>query len=184
MKLLEKYKKEAIPAMMAKFGFKNAMAVPKIEKVIVNSGFGRMVAEKTSDEQKKICDAILNDLSLITGQKPNLTKAKKSISSFKIRQGLAVGARVTLRGKKMMDFLERLIHVGLPRSRDFRGIDQKSFDEKGNLSIGIREHICFPEISPEKVKTIFGFEVTVVTTAKKREEGIELLKLLGFPIKI
>lgn len=183
MKLLEKYKKEAIPAMMAKFGFKNAMAVPKIEKVIINSGFGRLVTDKTSDEQKKICDAILNDLSLITGQKPNLTKAKKSISSFKIRQGLAVGARVTLRGKKMMDFLERLIHVGLPRSRDFRGIDQKSFDGKGNLSIGIREHICFPEISPERVKTIFGFEVTVVTTTRKREEGIELLKLLGFPIK-
>ena len=183
MKLLEKYKKEAIPAMMAKFGFKNAMAVPKIEKVIINSGFGRLVIEKTSDEQKKICDAILNDLSLITGQKPNLTKAKKSISSFKIRQGLEVGARVTLRGKKMMDFLERLIHVGLPRSRDFRGIDQKSFDEKGNLTIGVREHICFPEISPERVKTIFGFEVTVVTTTRKREEGIELLKLLGFPIK-
>lgn len=183
MKLLEKYKKEVIPAMMAKFGLKNAMAVPKIEKVIVNSGFGKMITEKTSDEQKKICDAILNDLSLITGQKPNLTRAKKSISSFKIREGMSVGARVTLRGKKMMDFLERLIHVGLPRSRDFRGIDQKSIDKKGNLTIGIKEHICFPEVSPEKVKAIFGFEVTIVTTAKKREEGIELFKLLGFPIK-
>lgn len=183
MQLLEKYKKEVIPAMMAKFNLKNAMAVPKIEKAIVNSGFGRMITEKTSDEQKKICDAILNDLSLITGQKPNLTRAKKSISSFKIREGVAVGARVTLRGKKMMDFLERLIHVGLPRSRDFRGIDQKSIDKKGNLTVGIKEHICFPEVSPEKVKAIFGFEVTIVTTAKKREEGIELLKLLGFPIR-
>jgi large subunit ribosomal protein L5 len=183
MKLLEKYKKEVIPAMMAKFGLKNAMAVPKIEKVIINSGFGKMIAEKTSDEQKKICDAILNDLSLITGQKPNLTQAKKSISGFKIREGLPVGARVTLRGKKMVDFLERLIYIALPRSRDFRGIDQKSFDKKGNLSIGIREHICFPEVSPEKVKNIFGFEVTIVITAKKREEGIELFKLLGFPVK-
>jgi len=183
MKLLEKYKKEVIPAMMAKFGLKNAMAVPKIEKVIINSGFGKMITEKTSDEQKKICDAILNDLSLITGQKPNLTKAKKSISGFKIREGLPVGARVTLRGKKMADFLERLVYIALPRSRDFRGIDQKSFDKKGNLSIGIREHICFPEVSPEKVRNIFGFEVTVVTTAKKREEGIELFKLLGFPVK-
>lgn len=183
MKLSEKYKKEVIPAMMVKFSLKNAMAVPKIEKVIVNSGFGRMVAEKTSDEQKKICDAISNDISLITGQKPNLTRAKKSISSFKIREGFPVGARVTLRGKKMMDFLERLINIGLPRSRDFRGIDQKSVDKKGNLTVGIKEHICFPEVSPEKVKTIFGFEVTVVTTAKKREEGIELFKLLGFPIK-
>lgn len=183
MKLLEKYKKEVIPAMMAKFGLKNAMAVPKIEKVIINSGFGKMITEKTSDEQKKICDAILNDLSLITGQKPNLTRAKKSISGFKIREGISIGARVTLRGKKMVDFLERLVYVALPRSRDFRGIDQKSFDKKGNLSIGIKEHICFPEVSPEKVRNIFGFEVTIVTTAKKREEGIELFKLLGFPVK-
>lgn len=183
MRLPEKYKKEVIPAMMAKFGYKNVMAVPKIEKVIINSGFGRMIAEKTSDEQKKVCDAVLNDLSLITGQKPNLTRAKKSISSFKIRQGLPVGARVTLRGKRMLDFLERLIYVGLPRSRDFRGIDQKSIDKKGNLTVGIKEHICFPEVSPEKVKSIFGFEVTIVSTAKKREEGLELLKLLGFPIR-
>ena len=183
MKLIEKYKKEVIPAMMEKFGYKNMMVVPRIEKAIINSGFGRMVTEKTTDEQKKICDAVLNDLSLITGQKPNLTRAKKSISSFKIREGLPVGARVTLRGKRMLDFLERLINVGLPRSRDFRGIDQKSIDKKGNLTIGIKEHICFPEVSPEKVKNIFGFEVTVVLTAKTKEEGLELLKLLGFPIK-
>jgi large subunit ribosomal protein L5 len=183
MTLLEKYKKEVIPAMMEKFGYKNKMAVPMIEKVIINSGFGRMVAEKTTDEQKKICDAILNDLSLITGQKPNLTRAKKSISSFKIREGLPIGARVTLRGKRMSDFLERLIHVGLPRSRDFRGIDQKSVDKKGNLNIGVKEHICFPEVSPERVKNIFGFEVTAVLTAKTKEEGLELLRLLGFPIK-
>jgi large subunit ribosomal protein L5 len=183
MKLLEKYKKEVIPAMMEKFGYKNTMAVPRIEKAIINSGFGKMVTEKTTDEQKKICDAILNDLSLITGQRPNLTRAKKSIAGFKIREGLAIGARVTLRGKRMLDFLERLINIGLPRSRDFRGIDKKSIDKKGDLTIGIKEHICFPEVSPEKVKNIFGFEVTVVLTAETKEEGLELLKLLGFPIK-
>ncbi len=182
--LSDKYQKEVIPQMMEKFGYKNKMAVPKIEKVVVNTGFGRFLAGKTTEEQKKIQDAILEDLAIICGQRPILTRAKKSISGFKIRQGMPVGAAVTLRGKKMNDFLERLIHIGLPRSRDFQGIDQKSFDRKGNLTVGIREQIIFPEILPEKVKTIFGFEITVVTTAKKREEGIELLRLLGFPIKI
>jgi large subunit ribosomal protein L5 len=183
MQLAEQYKKEVIPSMMSKFGYKNPMAVPKIEKVVINTGFGRMIAGKTNDEQKKISESILNDLSLIAGQKPTLTLAKKSISSFKIRENLPIGARVTLRGKKMFDFLERLINIGLPRSRDFRGIDQNSIDKKGNLTIGIKEHIAFPEISPEKTKTIFGFEVTAVTTVKTKEEGIELFKSLGFPIK-
>jgi large subunit ribosomal protein L5 len=183
MQIAEQYKKEAIPSMMSKFGYKNHMAVPKIEKVVINTGFGRMIAGKTNDEQKKISEAILNDVSLIAGQKPTLTLAKKSISSFKIRQNLPVGARVTLRGKKMFDFLERLINIGIPRSRDFRGINQKSIDKKGNLTIGIKEQISFPEISPEKTKNIFGFEVTVVTTAKTKEEGVELFKALGFPIK-
>ncbi|MBZ9578421.1 50S ribosomal protein L5 [Patescibacteria group bacterium] len=183
MRLPEKYKKEVIPAMQKKFGYPNIMAVPKIEKVMVNTGFGRLITGKTSDEQKKIYEAILNDLVLITGQKPVLTRAKKSISGFKIRQGMPVGAQGTLRGKRMFDFLERLIHIALPRSRDFRGIDPKSFDREGNLTIAIKEHIAFPEISPEKVKNIFGFEITVVTTAKNKEEGIELLRLLGFPIK-
>lgn len=183
MRLPEKYNKEVIPAVMEKFGYRNKMAVPKIEKVIINTGFGKLVVGKTSDEQKKIRESILNDLALITSQRPILTGAKKSISAFKIRRGMSLGARVTLRKKRMFDFLERLIYIALPRSRDFLGIDPKSFDKKGNLTIGIREHITFPEVSPEKIKQIFGFEITIVTTAKSQEEGIELLKLMGFPIK-
>lgn len=181
--LKEKYKKEVIPAMMDKFGYKNVMAVPKIAKVVVNTGFGRILGGKTSNEQKKIRGAILDDLALICGQRPVLTVAKKSIAGFKIREGLAIGAKATLRKKKMYDFLEKLIFVGLPRSRDFRGINFKSIDKEGNLTIAIKEHIIFPEISAEKAKNIFGFEITVVTTAKKEEEGLEMLRLIGFPIK-
>lgn len=182
-KLKEKYTKEVIPAMMKKFGYKNVMAVPKIEKVVVNTGFGRMIVSKTSDEQKKAYKLIFDDLALICAQKPILTKAKKSISGFKIREGMSIGAKVTLRGRKMYDFLERVIHIALPRFRDFRGIDLKSFDKEGNLTIAIKEHIVFPEVSSEKAKNIFGFEITVVTTAKNKEESVELLRLLGFPIK-
>ena len=184
LRLKEKYQREVIPAMMEKFGYRSKMAVPKIEKVIINTGFGKLVVGKTSDEQKKIRESILNDLALICGQRPILTEAKKAISAFKIRKEMPLGARVTLRKKRMFDFLERLIHIALPRSRDFRGINPKSFDKKGNLTIGIKEHITFPEVSPEKIKQIFGFEITIVTTAKSREEGIELLKLMGFPIKM
>jgi len=182
-RLQEKYMKEVIPLMMGKFGYKNPMAVPRIEKVVVNTGFGRLVSGKTSEEQKKISESILADLSLICGQRPVLTFAKKSISGFKIRKGMPIGACVTLRGQRMYDFLERLIHIGLPRSRDFRGIEQGSFDKKGNLTSAVKEQITFPEILPEKTKINFGFEITMVTKAKKREEGIELFKLLGFPIK-
>jgi len=183
LRLQDKYKKDVIPAMMEKFNYKSKMAVPKIEKVVINTSFARLVVGKTSDEQKKIQEAILNDLVLISGQKPILTRAKKSIAAFKVREGMPLGAKVTLREKRMFDFLERLIHIALPRSRDFRGIDQKSFDKKGNLTIGIKEHIVFSEISPEKVKNIIGLEVIVATTAKESEEGMELLKLMGFPIK-
>jgi large subunit ribosomal protein L5 len=181
--LKEKYQKEIIFAMMNKFGYKNKMAVPKIEKTIINTGFGKIISGKTSDEQKKIQEAVLNDLGLITGQKPILNKAKKSIAAFKVRQGMSVGAMVTLRKKKMFDFLDRLIHIVFPRTRDFQGIPIKSFDKKGNLTIAVKEHIVFPEIMPEKIKSIFGLEVTVTTTAKRKEEGIELLSLMGFPIK-
>ena len=184
LRLIEKYKQEVIPKMMEKFDYTNKMAVSRIEKVVVNCGFGRLISGKTPEEQKKIQDAILKDLSLITGQRPILRLAKKSISGFKTRKGVPIGAMVTLRGKRMNDFLERLIQIALPRSRDFRGIDQKMIDREGNLTIGIREQIAFPEILPEKAKNIFGFEITVVTTTKSREEGIELLRLLGFPIKI
>jgi len=183
MSLKEKYEKEVVPKMMKKFGYKNKMAVPKIGKVLINVGFGKLISEKTGDEQKKIQQAVLEDLAQITGQRPVFTTAKKSISGFKIRKGMPIGAKATLRRGKMYDFLERLINIALPRSRDFWGIPADSVDKNGNLTIGIREHIAFPEISPEKVKFIFGFEVSVVTTAKNKEEGLELFRLMGFPIK-
>ena len=183
LRLKDKYQKEVVPAMMERFGYKNPMAVPKIEKAVLNTSFGKLVSGKTPEEQKKIYQPILEDLSLICGQKLILKGAKKSIASFKIRKSLPVGAAVTLRRKMMYDFLERLIHIALPRSRDFLGIEEKSIDKKGNLTIGIKEHIAFPEILPERAKTIFGLEITVVTNAKSREEGIGLLRLLGFPIK-
>jgi large subunit ribosomal protein L5 len=181
--LKEKYSKEVVPVMQKKFGYSNVMAVPKIEKVVLNTGFGKLISGKTSNEQKKIPEAIANDLTIIAGQKTVLTKAKKSIAGFKIREGMVIGTAVTLRKKKMFDFLDRLIHIVLPRTRDFQGIDSKVVDKSGNMTIAIKEHIVFPEILPEKVKSIFGLEITVVTTAKNKEEGLELLRLLGFPIK-
>jgi len=183
LKLKEKYNKEVVPQMIEKFGYKSPMAVPRIGKVVVNTGFGKLIAGKTSEEQKKIYNTILDDLALICGQRPILTKAKKSISGFKTREGMPIGAMITLRGRKMYDFLERLICIGLPRVRDFRGIALKSFDRKGNLTLAIKEHTVFPEVSLEKAKNIFGSEITVVTTAKTHEEGIELLRMFGFPIK-
>jgi len=183
LRLKEKYKQEVIPKMMERFGYENPMAVPKIEKVVVNCGFGRMVVGKGSKEREAIQEHILKTLALITGQKPALRQARKSISSFKLRKGMPIGAMVTLRGQRMYDFLEKLIWVVFPRTRDFKGIPLKSFDEKGNLTVGFKEYIPFPEVTPEKEKGIFGLEVTITTTAKSREEGVELLKLLGFPIK-
>lgn len=169
--------------MIEKFGYKNIMAVPYIEKVVVNVGFGKLLQDKTKKEKEKLYEPILESLALITAQRPAIREAKKSIAGFKVRKGNPVGAMVTLRGKRMEDFLERLIHVTLPRSRDFEGISLESFDRGGNLTIGIKEHIAFPEILAEKEEKIFGFEITITTAAKIREEGIELLRLLGFPIK-
>lgn len=182
-RLSSKYKKEVIPAMKEKFGYKNDMAVPKIKKVVVNCGFGRMITGKTSKEQEKIKEHIFKNLALVTGQRPQGRGAKKSISSFKLRKGMTVGAQVSLGGKRMYDFLERLIWLVLPRTRDFKGISGNLVDQQGNLTIGFKEYTPFPEATIEKEKGIFGLEVTVVTTAKNKEEGIELLKLLGFPIK-
>lgn len=179
----DRYNKIVKPAMMSAFKYKSPLAVPRVTKVQVNSGFGRLVVGLAGDEQKKICQNVVDDLSLICGQKPVLTFSKKSIASFKLRKNMAIGAKVTLRGKKMEDFIDRLIHITLPRSRDFQGIPAKSVGRDGNLTIGIKEQITFPEVSPESVKRIFGLEVTIVTNAKNREEGMELLKLLGFPIK-
>ncbi len=176
-RLLEKYRKEVIPEMMKRFKYWNVMAVPKIEKAVVNVGAGRAGSEA------KFKERIEKDIALITGQKPSPRIARKSISGFKVRQGMIVGFVSTLRGKRMYDFLDRLISVALPRSRDFRGIEAKSFDQKGNLNIGLREQIIFPEVVYESSKDIFPFQVTVTTTAKTKEEGSELLKLMGFPIK-
>ena len=182
--LKEKYQKEVAPEMMKKFGYKSIMAVPRMRKAVLNTGFGRLIVNsKTSDEQKKIYTSIMDDLSAICGQRPVLTLAKKSISTFKTRQGMPLGAKVTLRGKKMYDFLEKLINIALPRSRDFRGLEISSVDNNGNLSVGIKEHIIFSEVSPEKTRAIFGFEVCVATDAKSKERGLELFRLLGFPIK-
>lgn len=175
--LLEKYRKTVIPAMQKTFGIKNVMAIPKIEKVIVNTGIGRLTKEG------KVVERIEKDLTMIVGQKLVFRKAKKSISGFKLREGVNVGISVTLRGKKMYDFLDRLISISLPRSRDFRGIDPKNFDKMGNLNFGIKESSIFPEVNYENIKDVFGLEVTVVTTAKNREQGIELLRQMGFPIR-
>lgn len=177
--LQEKYNKEIVPRMMEKFGYKNKMAVPKIEKVVINCGVGRIVGAGGSEA---ILENIKKDLAAICGQAPQSVKAKKSISAFKSRKGMLSGFKVTLRGRRMYDFLSRLVKIALPRTRDFRGIDQKSFDEAGNLTIGIKEHIVFPEVSAEDVKNIFGFELTICIDSS-RQEAIELLKLLGFPIK-
>lgn len=171
----EKYTKDVVPHMKATFGYKNVMAVPRIEKVVVNCGVGRIRDEKEREEIQKF-------LALITGQKAAPRAAKKAIASFKTRQGLVIGYQVTLRGKRMEDFLTRLIHVALPRTRDFRGIERTSFDARGNLTLGIKEHIIFPEMIGEDYRFLFGLEITVVTSAHTREEGIELLHTIGFPI--
>ena len=182
-KLQQKYNKEIIPAMMAKFGYKNPMAVPKITKVTLNSSFGKQVVSKTSGEREKIQKFVLQDLGLIAGQGPRLVKSRKSIAGFSLREGLEIAAMVTLRKGRMWDFLERFIYLSLPRSRDFQGLNPKSIDQRGNMNIGFREHISFPEIFVEKEKTIFGLEVTISTNAKSREEGEALFRLLGLPLK-
>lgn len=176
-RLLEKYRKQVVPSMMAKFGYKNVMAVPKIEKAVVNVGSGRVATEP------KFKERIEKDIALITGQKPAWRQARKSIAGFKVREGMTVGFISTLRGKRMYDFVDRLISIALPRSRDFRGIEVNSFDGKRSLNLGIKEQIIFPEINYESSKDIFSFQATITTTAKTREEGLELLRLIGFPIK-
>jgi len=179
MTLQEKYKKEAVPKMKEIFGYKNNLAAPRIKKVVVNCGIGRIVAAGGGEA---ILENIRTDLAAICGQTPQAVNAKKSISAFKARQGMKSGLRATLRGRRMYDFLSRLVNIALPRTKDFRGIDKKSIDQSGNLTIGVKEHIIFPEVSAEEVKNIFGFELTICTDSS-REEAAELLRLLGFPIK-
>src|SRR3989344_4045430 len=181
--LKEKYNKEEAPQLRERLGYKNKMAVPKIVKITVNTSFGKNVVNKGSGEREKVYTAVMNDLALITGQKPKLVKSRKSIAGFKLREGLEIASMVTLRKERMWDFLERLIYLSFPRSRDFKGVDTKSVDKMGNLNIGFKEHINFPEIFTEKEKTIFGLEISITTDAKDREKGLELFKLLGFPLK-
>ena len=167
--ILQKLQKE--------LGIKNILALPNLQKVVVNVGLGRAVKDE------KFLEVALRDLGLITGQKPKITLAKKSIANFKTREGAPIGAMVTLRGKRMYDFISRLINVALPRTRDFRGISAKSLDKNNNLTIGVKEHIVFPEVSGEEIKNIFGFEISLVIKAKNKDEAMALYKAMGFPIK-
>lgn len=176
-RLKEKYLKKVVPAMKEKFGYRNDFAVPKILKAVVNSGIG-----KYRQDQKAI-DEIERDITAITGQKAVFSQAKKAISSFKTREGQIIGVKVTLRGERMYDFLDRLISLALPRTKDFRGLAIKAVDDRGNLNIGMREQIVFPEISHENIRTIFSLEICVATSAKSRAEGWELFKLSDFPLK-
>ena len=172
----EKYSKEAIQTMKEKFAFKNALQVPRIQKVVVNAGIGKFIKDSNMIKD------IVSSMEVITGQKAVLTKSRLSSAGFKIREGLEVGVKVTLRGRRMWDFLDRLVAASIPRIKDFQGIKNSSVDSNGNLNIGLKEHIIFPEIMAENVKNIFGLQVIVVTNAKEREEGLELFRILGFPI--
>ena len=176
-KLREQYQKEVIPALMKKFEYKSTMQVPKLEKIVINIGLG-----DTKENPKSLENAV-NDLMQITGQRPMITKAKKSIAAFKLREGANVGCKVTLRSDKMYDFAYKLFNVALPRVRDFRGVSENSFDGRGNYSMGIKEQLIFPEIEYDKVDKLRGMDIIFVTTAETDEEAKELLKLLGMPFK-
>jgi large subunit ribosomal protein L5 len=173
--LKQRYTTEVIPALKSEFGYTNAMQVPRLEKIVVNIGLGEALTNA------KAVDAAVGDLALITGQRAIVTKAKKSIATFKVREGNPIGAKVTLRGDRMWDFLERLTRVALPRIRDFRGVSGKSFDGRGNYTLGMKEQLSFPEVEFDKIDRLRGLEVTIVTTAKSDEESKKLLSMLGMP---
>jgi large subunit ribosomal protein L5 len=177
MRLKEKYKKEILPALKKELGLKNDYLAPKVEKVVLNVGFGKHTKEK------EYATNVAKTLTKITGQKPVLTKAKKAISAFKIREGMIIGAMVTLRGDRMYDFLERLVNITFPRVRDFRGISENIIDRDGNLTVGFKEHLPFPEIKQEDIDNIHGLEITIVTSTQNRAAALELFRLLGFPFK-
>lgn len=174
-RLKDKFANEVAPAMMEKFKYSSVMEIPKLEKVIVNMGVGE------AKDNIKILEAAVSDLTTIVGQKPVVTKAKKSVSNFKIREGMPVGAKVTLRGNRMYEFVDKLFNVALPRVRDFRGVSTKAFDGRGNYTLGIKEQLIFPEIEYDKVERVRGMDVIFVTTAKNDEEARELLRLMGMP---
>ncbi|MBU4264427.1 MAG: 50S ribosomal protein L5 [Proteobacteria bacterium] len=175
LSLQEYYEKECIPMLVKEFGYKNIMEVPKIEKVVLNMGLGEAV------QNPKIVEGAANELTLLAGQKAVITKAKKSIATFKLREGMPIGCKVTLRKDKMYDFLSKLVHIALPRVRDFRGVKASGFDGRGNFSFGVKEHIIFPEIDYDKIDKIKGFNITIATNAKTDEEGRFLLTALGMP---
>ena len=176
-RLKEKYQKEVVPELTKKFGYKNIMQLPKIEKVIINMGVGEAVANP------KALDAAVNDLTIIAGQKPILTRAKKSLAAWKLREGMPIGTKVTLRGTRMYQFLDKFMNVALPRVRDFRGVSSKAFDGRGNYAVGLKEQLIFPEIEYDKIDKLRGMNIVIVTTAEKDEEARELLKLMGMPFK-
>jgi large subunit ribosomal protein L5 len=176
-RLSELYNKELVSQLMKDFSYQNIMEVPKLEKIVINMGLGEAI------QNVKILDSAVSELSLISGQKPVITKAKKSIAGFKLRQGMPIGCAVTLRREKMYEFLDRLINVSLPRVRDFKGISGKGFDGKGNYSLGVKEQLIFPEIDYDKIDKIKGLNITIVTSAKNDEEGKALLKLMGMPFR-
>lgn len=176
-RLQEKYINEVVPALTEKFGYKNVMELPKIAKIIINMGVGEAVGNP------KALDAAVNDLTIISGQKPVLTRAKKSLAAWKLRQGMPIGAKVTLRGVRMYQFLDKFMNVALPRVRDFRGISANSFDGRGNYAVGLKEQLIFPEIEYDKIDKLRGMNIVIVTTAKTDEEARELLKLMGMPFK-
>ena len=176
-KLKELYQKEVVPAMMKKFEYKSVMEVPKLDKIVINIGLGDL------KENPKALDNAMNDLAQITGQRPVVTKARKSIAAFKLREGVNMGCKVTLRSKKMYDFAYKFMNIALPRVRDFRGVSSKSFDGRGNYAIGVKEQLIFPEIEYDKVDKIRGMDIIFVTTAKTDEEAKELLQLMGMPFK-
>lgn len=175
--LKEKYLTEVRPALIEHFAYTNMLQAPRLEKVVINMGIGE------GKDNPKLLEAAVKELSLITGQKPVVTRAKKSVASFKLREGMSIGCKVTLRGEKMYDFLNKLINIALPRVRDFRGISSKSFDGRGNYSLGLKEQIIFPEIEYDDVEKVQGMDITIVTTAKTDEEARELLQKLGMPFK-
>ncbi len=173
----EKYLRDAVPALKSKFGYENVMQIPEIEKVVINMGVG----DATSDS--KAIDAALGDMTAIVGQKPVVTKAKKSIAAFKVRAGAPIGCMVTLRGQRMYDFLDKLFNISLPRIRDFKGVSPKSFDGRGNYTLGVRDQLIFPEINYDKVDKVRGMDIVIVTSAKNDEEAFELLKVMGMPFR-
>lgn len=174
-RLREAYKSEIAPALMKKFEYKSVMQIPKLDKIVLNVGCGE------ARENSKVVDAIINDLSIITGQKPVVCRAKKSVANFKLREGMPIGVKVTLRGDKMYEFLDRFFNLALPRVRDFRGINPNSFDGRGNYAMGIKEQLIFPEIDYDKIDAVRGMDIIMVTTANTDEEGRELLRMLGAP---